>query len=312
MRHPAELHGVLVVDKPAGWTSHDVVARLRRIAGQRQIGHGGTLDPLATGVLPLGLGSATRLLEYLTAGGKTYEATVRLGAETTTYDAEGAIITEAPWQHVSEPALRAALQAFTGTIEQRPPAFSAIKRGGRPLYELARRGEAVEAPPRRVAIHAIELLRFAPPEFDLRVDCSGGTYIRSLAHDLGRALGSAAHLAALRRTRAGGLTLAEAVPLGALEQGGRPLLQARLLPADRAVQHLPAVRLDDAGAADVRHGRDPQAAGLAKPAGSAEILCRAYDRAGAFVALLRYDAQHERWRPHKVFPPAGEGGRDRG
>jgi tRNA pseudouridine55 synthase len=312
MRRPAELHGILVVDKPRGWTSHDVVARVRRLAGQRQVGHGGTLDPLATGLLPLGLGSATRLLEYLAEGGKTYEATVRLGAATNTYDAEGEVVAEAPWQHVSESALREALRRFSGTIEQRPPAFSAIKRGGRPLYALARRGEAVEAPPRTVTIHAIVLLRFAPPEFELRVDCSGGTYIRSLAHDLGRALGSAAHLAALRRTRVGGLTLAEATTLDALDHGGRALLEARLLPADRAVLHLPAVRLDDAGADAVRHGREPDSAALPELQGSAEILCRAYDRAGAFIALLRYDAQHERWRPHKVFSPAGEGSHERG
>ncbi len=163
-----------------------------------------------------------------------------------------------------------------------------------------------------MTIHAIALLRFAPPEFDLRVDCSGGTYIRSLAHDLGRALGSAAHLAALRRTRVGGLTLAEAVPLDALEQDGRALLVARLLPADRAVQHLPSLRLNDAAAADVRHGREPDLARPPTADRSSEILCRAYDRAGAFIALLRYDAQHERWRPHKVFPSAGDGGHDRG
>lgn len=304
MRRPAELHGILVVDKPRGWTSHDVVARVRRLAGQRQVGHGGTLDPLATGVLPLGLGSATRLLEYLSAGGKTYEATVRLGAAMNTYDADGESVAEAPWQHVSEAMLRAALPAFTGTIEQRPPAFSAIKRNGRPLYELARRGEAVEAPPRRVTIDAIELLRFAPPDFDLRVVCSSGTYIRSLAHDLGRALGSAAHLVALRRTRVGEIVLADALTIEQLALAGRPLLAARLLPADRAVQHLPAIVLDAAASVDVRHGRDPDPGSIRITPGSTEILCRAYDRAGAFIALLRYDAQHERWRPHKVFVPA--------
>ena len=304
MRRPAELHGILVVDKPRGWTSHDVVARVRRLAGQRQVGHGGTLDPLATGVLPLGLGSATRLLEYLSDGGKTYEATVRLGAAMNTYDADGEIVAEAPWQHVSEAMLRAALPAFTGTIEQRPPAFSAIKRNGRPLYELARRGEAVEAPPRRVTIDAIELLRFAPPDFDLRVVCSSGTYIRSLAHDLGRALDSAAHLVALRRTRVGEIVLADALTIEQLALAGRPLLAARLLPADRAVQHLPAIVLDAAASVDVRHGRDPDPGSIRITPGSTEILCRAYDRAGAFIALLRYDAQHERWRPHKVFVPA--------
>jgi len=312
VRRPAELHGILVVDKPQGWTSHDVVARVRRIAGQRQVGHGGTLDPLATGVLPLGLGMATRLLEYLAKGGKTYEATVRLGAATNTYDAEGEVTVEAPWQHVGEAALREALLAFTGTIQQRPPAFSAIKRDGRPLYALARRGEAVQAPLRAVTISAIVLLRFAPPEIDLHVTCGSGTYIRSLAHDLGLALGSAAHLTALRRTSSGGLSLAEAVTLADLERGGRALLEARLLPPDRAAQGLPAVVLDEADVAAVRHGRDPDGAVLPTSQVSDEILCRAYDRTGAFTALLRYDALHGRWRPHKVFTPAVGGGRAQG
>jgi tRNA pseudouridine55 synthase len=318
------LHGILVVDKPRGWTSHDVVARLRRIAGQRQIGHGGTLDPLATGVLPLGLGFATRLLEYLAEDGKTYEATVRLGTATTTYDAEGAVTAEAPWAQVSEAMLRAALAGFSGTIEQRPPAFSAIKREGRPLYELARRGAAVAVPARTVTIHEIALLRFVPPEIDLRISCSSGTYVRSLAHDLGRALGSVAHLTALRRTRVGSLTLADAITLEELERGGRTALEARLLPPDRAVLSLPAIVLDEVSTRDVCHGRDLRESEVHTPEGSTvsplsaesarknEMLCRAYDRAGAFLALLRYDAQHGRWRPHKVFVSAAGGSRAQG
>lgn len=295
MPRPAELHGILVIDKARGWTSHDVVARVRRLANQRQVGHGGTLDPLATGVLPLGLGQGTRLLEYVAHGDKTYEATVRFGAATDTYDAEGSVTRTAPWQHIDAATLRQTLGRFTGEILQRPPAFSAIKRAGQPLYTLARRGEAVEVEPRPVTIAAISMLRFAPPEVALRIDCGGGAYIRSLAHDLGEALGSAAHLTALRRTRTGGITLADSVSLDALSAGGADAIRDRLLALDRPVWPLPAVILGETHAADVCHGRNLRAADANSP------FCRAYDLAGAFIALLRYDAQQRQWRPHKVF-----------
>src|SRR5947209_7647551 len=157
MRKPAELHGLLAIDKPRGWTSHDVVARVRRLAGQRQVGHGGTLDPMATGLLPLGLGQGTRLLEYLSGGRKHYTATIRFGAATDTYDAEGAVTREAPWQQITTSQIRHLLDTFTGTIMQRPPAFSAIKRAGEPLYRLARRGEAIEIEPRPVTIFGIDV-----------------------------------------------------------------------------------------------------------------------------------------------------------
>ena len=194
--------GILLLDKPIGPTSHDAVARVRRAAGLRRVGHAGTLDPLASGLLLLGLGPAARFLEYLVGLDKTYETTVRLGQATTTYDAEGEVTAERPVD-VSAAQLAAALDAFRGPIRQRVPPHSAVKRDGRPLYESARRGVTLDLPEREVVIHALDLLAFDPPFVSLRVACSSGTYIRSLAHDLGAALGSGGHVAALRRTAVG-------------------------------------------------------------------------------------------------------------
>jgi tRNA pseudouridine55 synthase len=198
--------GVLVCDKAAGMTSHDVVARVRRLAGQRRVGHGGTLDPPATGVLVLALGRATRLLPFLPTEPKRYLATVAFGAETDTLDAAGAVTATADASGVDEAGLRAAMAGFVGPQEQVPPMVSAIKVGGERLYAKARRGEQVERAPRPIVVHALELLGFSGGERPLatvEVVCSGGTYVRSLAADLGRAVGTLAHLAGLRRTAVG-------------------------------------------------------------------------------------------------------------
>ncbi len=203
------MDGVLVCDKPAGMTSHDVVARVRRLAGQRRVGHGGTLDPPATGVLVLALGRATRLLPFLPTEPKRYLATVAFGAETDTLDAAGTVTATADAAGVDEAGLRAAMAGFLGPQQQVPPMVSAIKVGGERLYAKARRGEQVERAPRPIVIHELELLGFTPGERPLatiEVACSGGTYVRSLAADLGRALGTLAHLASLRRTAVGRFT----------------------------------------------------------------------------------------------------------
>lgn len=218
------MDGVLVCDKPAGLTSHDVVARVRRLAGQRRVGHGGTLDPPATGVLVLALGRATRLLPFLPTEPKRYLAEVAFGAATDTLDAAGTVTGTAAADRVDEPALRAALAGFLGPQEQVPPMVSAIKVGGERLYAKARRGEEVERAPRPIVIHELELLGFAGgerPLATLAVVCSGGTYVRSLAADLGRALGTLAHLASLRRTAVGRFTEAEAHTLEELAEPGR-------------------------------------------------------------------------------------------
>ena len=234
---------MLVVEKPAGPTSHDVVARVRRLAGQRRVGHGGTLDPPATGVLVVALGRATRLLPFLPMEPKRYRARVAFGSETDTLDAAGTVTETADATRVDAGAVREALAKFLGEQDQVPPAVSAIKQGGERLYRKARRGEAVEPAPRRVTIHALELVSFAqggpdgsPPCAVLDVTCSGGTYVRALARDLGRALGTRAHLAALRRTAVGSFTEQDAHTLEELaELAARGQLgQAVLTPAQAA------------------------------------------------------------------------------
>jgi tRNA pseudouridine55 synthase len=241
--------GVLVVDKPSGPTSFDVVRRLKRAAGLARVGHGGTLDPLASGVLPICVGQGTKVAAFLLDADKEYEVTICFGVETDTYDAAGAVTTRRDASLVDEAGLRAALPAFTGPIEQVPPAYSALKRDGRPLYDYARAGETVELRPRAVTVHELDLTHFAGPEAaSLRVRCSKGTYIRSLAFDLGRALGAGAHVTALRRTRSGPFDLSAALPLAAAletlaKDAGAPL--PVISPAD-ALPHLPRCAADAA------------------------------------------------------------------
>jgi tRNA pseudouridine55 synthase len=214
------IDGFLVIDKPSGLTSHDVVQRVRRWAKQRRVGHLGTLDPLATGVLPIALGEATKLSQLLTHGEKGYRGKIRLGIETATYDREGEVIEErsGPWP-TSEQVAKA-LDAFQGEIDQVPPPYSAVKRGGQAAYLRARRGEEVELEPRRVTIRRLEVVAYEPPFVSIEVDCSSGTYLRSIAHDLGRQLGTLGTLWELVRTRSGPFRLEAAIPLAALDELG--------------------------------------------------------------------------------------------
>lgn len=292
------MHGLLVIDKPAGWTSHDVVARVRRISGVKRVGHAGTLDPMATGVLPLGIGQGTRVLEYLGDAAKAYRATIRLGAATDTYDAEGRVVSTGEWRGVTEREVRRVLARFLGPIDQQAPAYSAIKQGGVPLHRLARSGRAVEAPVRRVVIHALGILEWRPPDLVVDVRCSKGTYVRSLAHDTGIALGCGAHLAALRRTVAEPFRVEDAVTLEtwqeAVEDGSWP---ARLLPLDAALLDRPAVVL---GAGDAARMGDGVAPALQMRA-VAGALYRAYTPDGRLLAVLRAPDGDERWRAEKVF-----------
>jgi tRNA pseudouridine55 synthase len=244
--------GLVVVDKPTGFTSHDVVAKLRKIYGQRKVGHAGTLDPDATGVLLVGLGRATRLLRYLSESGKAYEGRIVFGIATSTLDAAGEIVEQRPMA-ITRHDVEHALPRFVGDIEQLPPMVSAVKVGGRRLHELARAGEEIERAPRAVRVDRFEVSSFEPgpyPTADVVVECGSGTYVRSLAADLGVALGGCAHLAALRRTRVGSFTLAEARALDVIEAD--PV--AAVLPLTTAMRDLERVDVDDEQARAVAHG----------------------------------------------------------
>ena len=246
--------GVLLLDKPARMTSSAAVAKARWLLAARKAGHTGTLDPLAEGLLPLTLGEAAKFAADLLDADKAYEARVSFGATTTTGDLEGEVT--ARWPVTFDRArLEAVLPRFTGEIEQVPPMHSALKRQGRPLYELARAGETVERQPRRVRIHALRLLAFDGAEATLAVDCSKGTYVRVLAEDIGAAMGCGAHLAGLRRTRVGPLTLDGALTLAALEALDLPARRARLLPPDALLASLPSVELGEQEAGRFCHGQ---------------------------------------------------------
>jgi tRNA pseudouridine55 synthase len=289
--------GLLNLNKPAGMTSRQAVDVVQRLARPAKAGHAGTLDPLATGLLVICLGAATRLSDYLRDKDKRYRARVRLGQSTNTYDADGEIVSESSCLP-EQAAVEAALEHFRGSIQQRPPAFSAIKRGGRKAYELAREGQAVELEARPVEIHALALTDWQEREFTLEVHCASGTYIRALAHDLGQLLGCGAHLTALRRMASGQFDVSEAVTLEALQAAfalSREAWQPYLRPADAAVADWPAVHLSAADAARLAHGQ---------PVPCVEALgehARAYNPAGEFFAILRLDPTRNAWRPLKVF-----------
>ena len=280
--------GLVVVDKPGGMTSHDVVARVRRALGTRKVGHAGTLDPMATGVLVLGVNRATRLLGHLMLTEKAYDATIRLGASTTTDDAEGEVVATASTDHLTEAGIREALAVFVGEIDQKPTAVSAIKVDGKRAYQRVRDGEDVDLPARRVTIHALEVTEVRGSDVDISVRCSSGTYIRAIARDLGAALGVGGHLVALRRTAVGAFDLSSARSLEDLADA------PSVLPiADAARATFPAVDLDEPTAAAVRVGRPLD---LVLP-GAGEHALFAPD--GTFLAL--YEPTADGARPVAVF-----------
>lgn len=253
--------GLLLIDKPAGWTSHDVVAKVRRLLGQRRAGHTGTLDPFATGLLVVCLGQATRLAEYLTAHEKEYVGEAVLGVETETDDSDGKVTRVRPVPELVEAAIQAAAARLTGTILQTPPAFSALKVDGKRAYALAREGRAPELAPRQVEVRLFEVRLIGTDRVRLRVVCGPGTYIRSLARDLGRELGCGAHLASLRRVRSGELHVREAVTMAELEAltaAGRA--EEVILPADEGLLRWDAAILGAVGARDFAHGNLHRAA----------------------------------------------------
>ena len=248
------MNGVLPVDKPVGPTSHDAVAAVRRALRIKQVGHTGTLDPFASGLLLVCVGPATRLAEYVTPLSKTYRATMRLGEATDTDDRMGTVVSSSDaWRELSPEVVEAALMTQVGEIDQVPPAYSAKKVAGERMYDVARRGGEVDLPPVRVTVHAIRVVSMELPEVVFDVECGSGTYIRAIARDVGRALGVGGHLRELRRTRIGAHDVARAVPLDQLGDAAR-VAAALIAPAD-AVSHLASARVDERGEADLRFGR---------------------------------------------------------
>lgn len=288
-------YGLLIVDKPVGPTSHSVVNLVRKGTQIRKVGHAGTLDPRASGVLVLCLGAATRLSEYLSTSIKCYEATVRFGSSTRTFDADGEV-TRRTGLSPDLKQILGLLPQFLGEIDQVPPPYSAIKIRGRKAYEMARAGETVDLGPRKVVIHRLEAKDYKAPDLSLVVECSAGTYIRSLAHDLGERLGTGAHLTGLRRTKAGPFTLHDAVPLPKLEVAfitGK--WEQHIRPAADALPGLPEVHVDAPGAERLRFGhripREADAAGMAKAIGPD----------GELIAILEAVEGAPDWHPRKVF-----------
>lgn len=296
------MDAIAVINKASGMTSHDVVARVRRLAGQRRVGHAGTLDPAATGVLPVLLGQATRVAEYLSESGKAYRATIRFGIETTTYDGEGAITHESP-VHLTLEQIERALPEFLGEQDQLPPVYSAIKRGGVPLYALARAGEVVEVTPRRIHIDELQMVTWNAPDLTLDVECGKGTYIRSLAHDLGQRLSPGAHLAALIRTRSGPFTLSQSLTLEELEVALTDgSWRDRLFAADEALLDWRAAILGEENSVRLRTGqriRFAQRTAATPP--SDNELARAYSIDGHFLGIMRWSGEDQEWRPHKTL-----------
>jgi tRNA pseudouridine55 synthase len=288
--------GVLVVDKPVGLTSHDVVQIIRRGTGIRRAGHTGTLDPRASGVLVILIGPAVRLSEYVSASDKRYQATIRLGSSTDTYDGEGRVINSRPIGAITEDQFNTTLQRFVGEMEQTPPPYSAVKVKGKKAYEMAREGEEVDLEPRIINVYSLEILEWAPPEAVIDVYCSSGTYVRSLANDLGLALGSGAHLVGLRRTKSGRFTLRDAVPLRRLQEAFDAGNWYRyLIPAAEALADWPMVELDADQVELIRHGhRVPGEPGV-------KGWARGVSEQGDLVALLELDDAVGEWQPRKVF-----------
>jgi len=279
--------GILLLDKPAGITSNDALQRVKHFYRAAKAGHTGSLDPLATGLLPICLGGATKFSGFLLDADKRYQVRVRLGVTTATADAEGEILETAPTDGISEEDLRAALQGFLGPIEQLPPMYSAVKHKGERLYKLARQGIEVERTPRTVQIHALDLLNVAVPDFDMDVHCSKGTYVRTLAEGIGKVLGCGGHVSALRRTGVGPyhdtdtrfVTLDDVERLGS-EMDGFMGLDALLLPLDSALGHWPAVRLSEDAAFYLRQGQ-----AVLVPQAPTEGLVRLYDPSERFIGV---------------------------
>lgn len=296
------MNGLLLIDKPQGITSHGVVARLRRALGEKKIGHGGTLDPLATGLLPILVGEGTKIARFLLGLDKSYLATMRLGAATDTDDAQGRVVATAE-VNVGRADVERVLQGFSGRQLQRPPDFCALKEEGRPLYRLARRGEKVEPAPREIEVYSLEVSEMSGTDVTFRLSCSSGTYVRALVRDAGELLGCHAHLVALRRLSVGPWRLEDALPLAEVELLEPQEAQQRLIGLSQALAHLPELEVDAAKARRIRLGV-PAAAELAAPPPDVTGAVRLTTE-GELVAVLEASgaAGARQLRTLRVFQP---------
>lgn len=292
--------GLLVVDKPEGLSSQQVVSRVKRALGVKKAGHTGTLDPLATGVLPVALGPATKIIPYLSERRKIYRVEGRLGIVTDTYDAQGKVVVERPYDSVDQKKISEYLPRFSGDLLQVPPAYSAVKVSGRALYRYARKGETVTVPPRPVTVEKLQLLSFSPPHFELRIECSRGTYVRSLIHDLGEALGCGAHVSRLRREATGPFSLERAMPLEEVEASPGRAWEHRLSP-EACLSHLRVFPVEETEAMQrvLSGGRLPDSLQEGGVSGEKDEVIFLTHR-GRGLALLRHDGQN--WRYSRVFP----------
>ena len=300
------MNGLLIIDKPAGMTSFDVVRQVRRMTKTRRVGHAGTLDPMATGVLPVAVGTATRLIEYLMTGDKAYRATLKLGSATDTQDSDGQVLEEKSWQDVDRASVNAAIENFIGDFEQLPPMYSALKKDGQPLYKLARQGIEVDREPRRVHVESLTIDEFSPPYMTFTVTCSKGTYVRTLCHDIGQILGCGAHMTDLRRLSCGRFDLAASHPLQVFKELSE---QSRALPflslAD-ILEDWKALTVDGVILERLQNGVAPHMADLEgdEPVAGDKVRFIAEDK---LVAVARYTPGEESKRSGdfellKVFP----------
>jgi len=308
------LDGILNIDKPWGKTSFSIVAMVKRLSGERRVGHAGTLDPAATGVLPVCLGRGTRVVEFLVDTTKTYRAQIELGAATDTYDGSGKITQQGDPSDINQEQLESALDAFRGSIQQTPPMYSAVKHHGQPLYELARAGIKVERKSRLAKIHRLELIDWQPPVVTVEVECGKGTYIRSLAHDLGQSLGCGAYLRSLIRTRCGLFDIKDAISITQLEEAFRyGYWQHFVYPIDVVLANQSAIIVNNGTEDTIRKGGslvlehsgcngETDYLEQYRPApSSGENHCRAYTLDGHFLGVLRFDPERGLWQPKKVL-----------
>ena len=297
------MDGIINIDKPLARTSFSIVAMVKRLSGERRVGHAGTLDPMASGVLPVCLGQGTRVIEFLAEATKTYRAQIELGVATDTYDASGRITQQGNPSGISRRQLESALNSFSGLIRQTPPMFSAVKHHGQRLYQLARAGITVERKSRLTTIYRLELVDFKPPVVTVEVECSKGTYIRSLAHDLGQVLGCGAHLKSLVRLKYGLFDIGSAVSMPQLEDAFRwGYWQHFVYPIDIVFSHWAAVVLGNERGQIIRNGGSLVLEDDRPDRASYEGRCRVYTGDGCFLGVLSFNPESGRWQPEKVFP----------